>query len=91
MSIVRGLALAHLSATAVLLLLFVALVCVQRLATALRGAPATDTPMAYPSAEERSAVPAQDGRPDGTSVLDWRVDLRDEERSARPRQLQGSS
>lgn len=91
MSIVRGLALAHLSATAVLLLVFVVLISVQRLATTVRRTSSTRTPVAYPSTEERSAVPAQGAAPEATSVLEWQVDLRDQERSERSRQLQRSS
>ena len=91
MSIVRGLALAHLSATAVLLLLFVGLISAQRLVAAVRAARSAGTPVAYPSTGERSAIPAQEASPAGRSVLDWHVDLRDEERSAGSRQLQRSS
>ena len=56
-SIVRGLVLAHVSITALLLLVFLAVVLWQRLAGALErdGAAA----VAYPTDAERSATPAQ--------------------------------
>ena len=56
-SIVRGLVLAHVSATALLLLVFLAVVLWQRLVGARQrdGAVA----VAYPTDPERSATPAQ--------------------------------
>ena len=65
MSVVRGLVLLHLSATALLLLVLVAVMACQRAADvvrsrrALRGA----TAVAYPQEA-------------GASVLDWTIDLR---------------
>ena len=65
MSLVRGLVLLHLSATALLLVVFTAVLACQRTADlvrqrrAVRRAPA----VAYP-------------QEDGASVLDWTIDLR---------------
>jgi hypothetical protein len=55
-SIVRALVLAHLSATALLLLVFLAVVLWQRVADALHRQAAPAVP--YPSDAERSATPA---------------------------------
>jgi hypothetical protein len=87
LSIVRGLALVHLSATALLLAAFVILVLCQRLARPLARPP---VPTPYPSDVEALAVPAAvlpavpppaEGARPGASVLDWTIDLR-EPRSA---------
>ena len=83
MSIVRGLALVHLSATALLLVAFVLILLFQRLARALERAPA---PAPYPSdvaspTMPAAAAPAVPPLPEsarsGASVLDWTIDLRD--------------
>ena len=79
MSIARELVLVHLSATALLLLLFVVLVLCQRLARVLERTPAVP---AHPSdTVAGSTVPEQVAvRPEapaaGASVLDWTIDLR---------------
>jgi hypothetical protein len=66
-SIVRGLVLAHVSATALLLLVFLAVVLWQRLAGALErdGAAA----VAYPTDAERSATPARPVAPTESGPL----------------------
>ena len=84
MSIVRGLALVHLSATALLLAAFVLLVLFQRLARALaRTSAAAPYPWdvaspAGPTAAGSAAPPLPESARSGASVLDWTIDLRDE-------------
>ena len=65
MTLVRGLVLLHLSATALLLVVFVAVMACQRAADAVRS---------YRLA--RRAVPAAYPQEAGASVLDWTIDLR---------------
>lgn len=64
MSLVRGLVLLHLSATALLLLVLVTVIACQRAADALRTSRA---------ARRSPAVAQQEA---GASVLDWTIDLR---------------
>jgi len=65
MSLVRGLALLHLSATALLLVVFVTVLACQRTAQLLqqRRLARRAVPVAYPQEA-------------GASVLDWTIDLR---------------
>ncbi len=65
MSLVRGLVLLHLSATALLLLVLVAVMACQRSADVVRRR----------WVARRTAVAAQP-EPAGASVLDWTIDLR---------------
>jgi hypothetical protein len=64
-SVVRGLVLLHLSATAILLVVLVTVMACQRAAVAVRSRRALRgaTAVAYPQEA-------------GTSVLDWTIDLR---------------
>ncbi len=67
MSLVRGLVLLHLSATALLTVVFLAVLAWQRGADVLRARRATRrTPAVVPAAQ-----------PAGASVLEWTIDLRD--------------
>lgn len=96
MSIVRGLVLAHLSVTALLLVAFCLLVLWQRLTGAGRTAPGTPS-VAYPSEAERSAAPAGPRvvrvlqsaavASAGASVRKWTIDLR----AGAPAELQRTS
>ncbi len=65
MSLVRGLVLLHLSATALLLVVFVVLMACQRAAQLVRQrlVAGRAVPVAYPQEA-------------GASVLDWTIDLR---------------
>jgi hypothetical protein len=79
LSTVQGLALVHLSVTALLLVVFVLVALCQRVARALERTPA---PSPYPSDAEAAplALPApatSGGAGPGASVLDWTVDLRE--------------
>ena len=65
MSLVRGLVLLHLSATALLLVVFVAVMACQRAAALVRSRRAV----------RRTAVVAYPQEA-GASVLDWTIDLR---------------
>ena len=65
MSLVRGLVLLHLSATALLLVVFVTVMACQRAADALRR---------QRLARRATVVAAPE--PAGSSVLDWTIDLR---------------
>ncbi len=65
MSLVRGLVLLHLSATAFLLVVLVAVMAWQRTADAVRSRRALRRVPAVGSAQEA-----------GASVLDWTIDLR---------------
>ena len=104
LSIVRILALVHVSATALLVLVFLAVVLWQRLTP---GRPST-TPLAVPSEDDRAPTAAlasvleQSDEPvtaaapapatSGASVLQWQVDLRAEDGGADARRvLQRSS
>ncbi len=66
MSLVRGLVLLHLSATALLLVVFVAVMACQRSADLVRRR----------RAGRRTAVAAPAAQVAGASVLDWTIDLR---------------
>jgi hypothetical protein len=64
-SLVRGLVLLHLSATALLLVVLVAVMACQRMARAVRS-----------RAAARRAVAVARAQGAGATVLDWRIDLR---------------
>ena len=78
MSLVRGLVLLHLSATALLLVVLVAVMACQRTADAVRTRRAL-----------RRTAPA--AAPAGASVLDWTIDLRSPAPAAEGAVLQRTS
>ena len=65
MTLVRGLVLLHLSATALLLVVLVAVMACQRAADLVRARRAVRRPAVVPYPQEA-----------GASVLDWTIDLR---------------